>query len=497
MAIGPDFQAGLMALNRFGFGSRGGASDLAHAASDPRGALKAELAQPAVAQIDSPGLLTTEQALKAFYDDAQRQKLEREQAAKGQSAAPAANNAGMDKSTPAMSMAGPSAETNGKPAGTESLKNPPEMQVAQTLFRDEALARFRSVSHADVGFVERLVHFWSNHFCVSAAKGEIIRASAGSFEREAIRPNVLGRFAEMLLAVESHPAMLSYLDNAQSLGPNSIAGQKRKRGLNENLAREICELHTLGVDGGYTQADVTSLARILTGWTVVGPQADLGRPGIFAFFDRGHEPGDQMLLAKVYPARGAEQGRAALVDLARHPSTAKHISRKFARHFIADDPPDGLVAHLESVFRDSDGDLKAMAIALIESDDAWAKPSSKVRSSEEFMLAAIRALDRVPEDPNPILGSLTAMGQPLWQPPGPNGWPDTVAAWASSEGLKARLDASAAIAARTKEAIDPNELLQTIAGDAATRETRQAVARAETRQQGLALLLMSPEFQRR
>jgi uncharacterized protein (DUF1800 family) len=306
---------------------------------------------------------------------------------------------------------------------------------------------------------------------------------------------VLGRFADMLRAVTSHPAMLVYLDNAQSFGPTSTAGQKRKSGLNENLAREILELHTLGVAGGYTQADVTSLARILTGWTFAGREGRIGEPGQFTFFPNGHEPGDHRLLGKLYAAGGIEQGEAALADLARHPATARHIARKLAQHFVADEPPQVLVDRLARTFEKTGGDLKAMALALLDSDEAWSSERPKIRSPQEFLMAAVRAVGRVPEDPGLLLGPLNVMGMPLWQPPGPNGWPDTVAAWATPKGMKSRLDISAAIAARLKESIHPGELLDATFGEAASRETRQAVTRAESRQQGLALLLMSPEFQ--
>ena len=204
---------------------------------------------------------------------------------------------------------------------------------------------------ADCGFAERLVVFWSNHFCISANKGGLARMWAGSFEREAIRPHVLGRFADMLKAVEQHPAMLFFLDNQQSLGPDSRAGQNRKRGLNENLAREIMELHTLGVGGGYTQDDVTSLARIITGWTFAGRQGQLGAPGSFRLQRQcASARARSALLGKIYEANGVAQGEAALADIARHPSTAKFIATKFARHFVADDPPPALVARLQDVF---------------------------------------------------------------------------------------------------------------------------------------------------
>jgi uncharacterized protein (DUF1800 family) len=496
MAIGPDSKAASLAFRRFGFGPRGGAFDVARAASDPRGFLKAELQQPAITQLDAPTLPPTKIALQAFFIDQEQRKAERRNIPPEGTTPLAASIASVstghaDDPAQTMAASGPP-DTSGK----NNTPKSPEPPVAQKFLRADAMARFRSAFHAEVGLAERLVHFWSNHFCVSAVKGPV-RAIAGCFEREAIRPHVFSRFADMLQAAQRHPAMLFYLDNAQSFGPHSKAGQNRKRGLNENLAREILELHTLGVDGGYTQADVTALARILTGWTFAGAKGKLGEPGTFVFFTNAHEPGNQTLLGKVYPAGGIEQGEAALADLARHPATARHIARKLARHFVADNPPDSLVAKLEKQFRDTDGDLKAVSVALIDADEAWTAPLSKMRTPEEFMMAALRAIDRMPDDPGAILGPLAAMGMPLWQPPGPNGWPDTVDAWASSEGMKSRLDASAAIAARVKDQINPSELIDTISGEAATPETRQAIARAESRQQGLAMLFMSPEFQRR
>jgi uncharacterized protein (DUF1800 family) len=371
------------------------------------------------------------------------------------------------------------------------------LNVIQKTFRAEALARLQRAMIADCGFAERLVTFWSNHFCISANKGELARIWAGSFEREAIRPHVLGRFVDMLKAAEQHPAMLFFLDNQQSLGPDSRAGQNRKRGLNENLAREIMELHTLGVGGGYTQDDVTSLARIITGWTFAGRQGQLGTPGTFVFNTNAHQPGAQLLLGKSYADNGVAQGEAALEDIARHPSTAKFIATKFARHFVADEPPPSLVARLQEVFRKSDGDLGALAAALLDSDEAWQAPQTKIRSPYEFLVATGRLLMQLPDDPTRYLGGLNLLGQPLWTPAGPNGFPDTNAAWAAPEGMKLRLDIAAQVASRLADNIDPRDLLELVAADAASPETRRTVERAESRQQALALLLMSPEFQRR
>src|SRR5438105_3524835 len=273
----------------------------------------------------------------------------------------------------------------------------------------QALGRLQRAVIADCGFTERLVVFWSNHFCISANKGGPARMWAGSFEREAIRPHVLGRFADMLKAVEQHPAMLFFLDNQQSLGPDSRAGRNRNRGLNENLAREIMELHTLGVGGGYTQADVTSLANVITGWTYAGRLGQLGAPGTFVFNANAHQPGAQRVMGKIYDANGVAQGEAVLADIARHPSTAKFIATKFARHFVADDPPPALVARLKDVFVTSDGDLRLLANALVDADEAWTAPLTKMRSPYEYLVATGRIFARVPDDPGRYLGGLNLL----------------------------------------------------------------------------------------
>ncbi|MBR0810544.1 DUF1800 family protein [Bradyrhizobium diazoefficiens] len=515
-----DSQAALVALNRFGFGARGGASgDLVNASSDPRGFVKAELARASGVLLEAPGLQSTQQLGQAVfaYQDQVRQAREAAKAAgpaETPSVAPAEQKpalrrnlslnaaatevAGqMTEAKPADNAAKPEAMQPNAAAPPAAKPAPQPLNVIQKTFRAEALARLQRATLAECGFTERLVVFWSNHFCISASKGELARIWAGAFEREAIRPHVLGRFADMLKAVEQHPAMLFFLDNQQSLGPDSRAGQNRKRGLNENLAREIMELHTLGVGGGYTQDDVTSLARIITGWTFAGRQGQLGAPGSFVFNSNAHQPGPQMLLGKTYEPTGLAQGEAALADIARHPSTANFIAAKFVRHFVADDPPPALVARLRDVFVKTDGDLKALAMALVDSEEAWQAPLTKMRSPYEFLVASGRLLARVPEDPSRYLNGLNLLGQPLWSPAGPNGFPDTNAAWAAPEGMKLRLDIAAQIGSRLGSNIDPIDLLEFAAADAASIETRRAVERAESRQQALTLLLMSPEMQRR
>ncbi|MBR0777603.1 DUF1800 family protein [Bradyrhizobium diazoefficiens] len=523
-----DFQAALVALNRFGFGARGGASgDLINAASDPRGFVKAELARPNGVLLEAPGLQSTPQLGQAVFAYQDQVKQARE-AAKETARETAKDTAPAETPQPApadpkpalrrnLSLNAVATEIAGQMADAKTADNaakpdtmqpnmaapppakpaPQPLNVIQKTFRAEALARLQRATLAECGFTERLVVFWSNHFCISAGKGELARIWAGAFEREAIRPHVLGRFADMLRAVEQHPAMLFFLDNQQSLGPDSRAGQNRKRGLNENLAREIMELHTLGVGGGYTQEDVTSLARIITGWTFAGRQGQLGAPGSFVFNANAHQPGPQVLLGKTYQATGLAQGEAALADIARHPSTANFIATKFVRHFVADDPPPALVARLREIFVRTDGDLRALATALVDSDEAWKSPLSKMRSPYDFLVASGRLLARVPEEPGPYLNNLNLLGQPLWSPAGPNGFPDTAAAWAAPEGMKLRLDIASQMGARLGNNIDPLDLLEFAAADAASIETRKTIERAESRQQALALLLMSPEMQRR
>jgi len=521
-----DSQAALVALNRFGLGARGGASgDLINAASDPRGFVKAELARPDRVLLQVPGLLSTPALGQAVFEYQFEVKQARDAVKTGApmpdsvppdiAAKAQRRNLSLDGLAMQMAPKEPEKDSHKEPkdAATRNANAamnpsetmqpnvvkppPPPLNVIQKTFRAEALARLQRGVIADCGFAERLAVFWSNHFCISASKGGLARMWAGSFEREAIRPHVFGRFADMLKAVEQHPAMLFFLDNQQSLGPDSRAGQNRHRGLNENLAREIMELHTLGVGSGYTQDDVASLARIITGWSYAGRQGKLGEPGSFIFNANAHQPGPQRLLGKIYEDNGLAQGEAALADIARHPATAKFIATKLARHFVSDDPPPALVARLQDVFRRTDGDLKAMSTALVDSDEAWQAPLTKLRSPYEFLVASGRLLSRIPEDPGPYLGSLNLLGQPLWSPPGPNGFPDTNAAWAAPEGMKLRLDISARVASKLADSIDPRDLLELAAADAASSETRRTIERAESRQQALALLLMSPEFQRR
>jgi uncharacterized protein (DUF1800 family) len=485
----------ILALSRFGCGARPG--DAARG-GDPKEALLAELTAPRAALIDSVALQSTPQILQELYAYELRRKMERDVAVIDRlagSAMPTPEVAALlfPVAAPATGVAAEMAMQPNAPGMASKPETPPH----QRAFRADAQARIAQAYAAPIGFVERLVAFWSNHFCVSVAKSNIGRGVAGAFEREAIRPHVLGRFADMLLAVERHPAMLNFLDNQQSIGPNSIAGHNQKSGLNENLAREILELHTMGVGSGYTQADVTQLAYVLTGWTIVGREGKLGEPGSFAFNPRAHEPTAATVLGRIYTQDGAAQGESALADIAREDATAKHIASKFARHFVADAPDAGLVHRLAEVFRQTDGDLAALARALVEDAAAWSAPATKLRNPWELTIAAYRALGRNPEDPGPTLNALDLLGMPLWQPGGPNGFSDDSPTWASPEGLKTRLQLAARFAHQIEYPSGPIAMVDDILGPRASNATREAVARADSREQAYALLLLSPDFQRR
>ncbi len=343
------------ALHRFGLGAKPGGLTV-ELARDPIGVLRRETFDPTRLFIEDESLPTTQVALAKHFEEQKAERLARE-ASRDEMREMRVARARSDAASPPADMAGAAAQPRPQ-------VQPP--QIEQIIYRNEVMARLRMSLEPAIGFGERLVLFWSNHFCVSVAKGQITRATAGALEREAIRPHVFGRFADMLLAVEKHPAMLFYLDNRQSVGPGSRAARNRNVGLNENLAREILELHTLGVDGGYTQADVTALARIITGWSFVGAGERLGPAGSFVFVANRHEPGEQLLLGKRYSDTGVEQGETALRDIARHPSTATHVARKLVRHFIsADAPPPAMIEHLAKVFRDTDGDLAEVSRALV------------------------------------------------------------------------------------------------------------------------------------
>ena len=413
----------------------------------------------------------------------------------------------------ARRQAMPAAMTTG---AAEMPQADPQANAAKRYFRQAIQqdylvmnsARLDSALTTSSPFVERLVHFWANHFAVSIDKLPVI-GLAGLLEFEAIRPHVLGRFSDMLLAVEQHPAMLVFLDQAQSIGPESQAGMfaamrgRKRLGLNENLAREIMELHTLGVRTGYSQADVTEFARALTGWTVSGlgrgPAARLigGSPGQFQFAALLHEPGARMIMGKRYDEEGEAQARAVLLDLAASPATAKHIATKLARHFAGDDPPPALVERLSKAYLASGGDLPTVYRTLIQSPEPWALKPLKFKNPWEWTVSALRAVGSNELDPKMAAGVLRQLGQPTWQPGSPAGWDDIAASWAGPDALVRRVEVAQRIGAKAASTIDARSLAEKLFPQSLSDATRTAIARAESPADGLALLLVSPEFVRR
>lgn len=465
------------AFHRFGYGPRPG--DIA-STDDPRSLIEAELDDVRGSLPGSGNLPASSEIFVSIRSDQEARKVARLE--KASMPAPAA---GMATAAPRDPMAMP-------PANPSPSKSMPS--AAQAAYVNDVKARIEAVLAAPCGFVERLAAFWSNHFAVQVQKDEMVRGLAGAFEREAIRPHLTGRFEDMVLAATEHPAMLRSLDNMVSVGPDSPFGRKSRRGLNENHARELMELHTVGVDGGYRQADVTSLARVLTGWTVNDVKSDT--PGTFVFRAAWHEPGPQTVMKRAYASGGIEQGRQALLDLAHDPATARHIARKLATAFVSDDPDSGLVDRLARTFTETGGDLGAVSRALVRDEGAMASPCAKLKSPQEYLFSAARGLS-LNLDAGLFLRSLRDLGEAPWDPPSPAGFPLDSSAWLAPDGLNTRIQVAERLASIDKSNIDPRSLVGDLLGGTASNDTRQAVARAETRQQAIALLLMSPEFQRR
>jgi uncharacterized protein (DUF1800 family) len=412
----------------------------------------------------------------------------RDEARKQMAAASPADTPNNTANTTAMAADAGQGESEAEIKAAAEAVPDPGLQI----YVDEAKVRTEAALSAEIGFTERLVWFWSNHFCISADK---IQSMSGAYEREAIRPHTLGRFGDLLQAVEGHPAMLFYLDNIGSMGANSIAGLNRSRGLNENIGREVLELHTLGVRSGYSQDDVTSFANVLTGWSWLPPGDNPEHGGEFSFNPRLHEPGAQTVLGKSYAQEGIEQGRAVLRDLADHPSTAVHVATKLARHFVADDPPAVLVERLAKVFRDTSGDLKEVAKALVTSPEAFALPPTKLKRPSEWMVSVVRAAGLTEIDPRRYTSGQALLGEALWRPTSPRGYPDNEASWI--DGMGRRLDVANNFAERVAGQVDPQDIIDVVLGSCVSPELVQAVGRAESRQQALALLFMSADFQRR
>jgi uncharacterized protein (DUF1800 family) len=456
-----------IAVLRFGLGARPG--DLAAAAGDPRAWLLAQI-KGAVQLAGNTPLAPSDQIFtEVLAAREERRDLKRE-------AATAAQN-------------------------TRVLN--PVRDAYLPHYRAQVLARAQSAALTTRPFAERLVHFWANHFAVSADK-RAVTGVAGTLENEAIRPNVDCRFIDLLIAVEQHPAMIVFLDNQYSVGKDSELAQLAARhgrefGINENLAREILELHTLGVNGGYTQGDVTSFAEIITGWSIGGGKGRLagGIPGRFHFRGNLHEPGAKIFLGKTYREEGRRQGEAVLEDLAQHPATAHFIATKLVRHFVADDPPQAAVDRVAKTFLDTGGDLPRVYAALVHCPEAWNPEARKFKTPEDFVFSTLRTLTISPRQPEEVIRSFDLLGQRQYTPGSPAGWPDTSRSWDGSDALMHRVLWASRVAGRYERGLDPVDLAATGLGAYARPETVTALRRAASGTQALALLLMSPEFQRR
>ncbi len=463
-----------IAATRFGLGARPGEIDAAR--SDPQGWLSRQIS-PRGADLGVADYELSAQRIAEFRNfraDRRDQRMDAAEAMKKGEAPPA--------------------------------KDP--VQIAGRMIREGAaedfLARSRNAASTDASFRERWATFWCNHFTVSGVK-LITAVTVGPFEAEAIRPRVFGRFEELLIASSAHPAMLLYLDQAQSTGPNSRIGmalQKRPNprnrggGLNENLAREILELHTVGVEGGYSQADVTEFARCMTGWSV-GNQREPEKFGKFVFREYAHEPGDRTVMGRTYRDQGVDQAASVMKDLAASPKTARFVCTKIARHFVSDTPPPELVADLEKSWLATGGNLGEVAKALIASPHAWAAEPHKFKTPYEFLISSYRLIGGQPGAIEHLAPTLNGLGMKAYSPPSPKGWPDEGAYWATPDALIKRMAWAESFAAQVAPERDPDALARSALGARLSERSAKAVARAESRPEALSLLLMSPEFQRR
>jgi uncharacterized protein (DUF1800 family) len=382
----------------------------------------------------------------------------------------------------------------------------PMRQAIRDTYLSQVAARYQVATHCEESFRERLVHFWTNHFAVSADKF-VVSTLAGTLENEAIRPNLQGHFYDLLVVADSHPAMILFLDNQASVGadsPLALSSRPRFRAgrkfdINENLAREIMELHTLGVSGGYTQHDVTSFAKVLTGWSVGSREGMLqtSQPGKFVFREKLHEPETQIILGKRYNEDGVHQVLAVLKDLSRHPSTAHFVATKLVRHFVADNPPVAAVEQVVKAFRDSDGHLPTVHRAVVSCTDAWNQSTPKFKTPHEFVVSTFRAFDYVPPEPKKIFASFELLGQRPYTPGSPAGWPDTASQWDGADALMKRIEWATQVAHRAGSRYVPMELATRSLGDALSEHTLMAINNAADAVQGITLWLASPEFQRR
>jgi len=472
MSVSPET---IIAANRFGLGARPG--DLEHIGSAPREWLLSQIEHPQTLPKAAREVPDSKSVLSLFFNSREMNRNMRDR--------------------------GVEANTTITPEDFIKLG-----QQMRPVYMQHVLSRALLAIKSETPFHERLVHFWSNHFAVSTKSPQMVGLAA-TLEFEAIRPNITGNFSDLLFAVESHPAMITYLDNQLSIGTNSDRAKlvdrrrqaNRKPGINENLAREILELHTLGVNGGYTQEDVISFAKVISGWTYGGfsrgGRFNSGPVGEFHFNQEMHESGVKTVLQKQYRQSGMDQGKAVLKDLGEHPATARHLATKLARHFIADDPPEAAINRISEAYLDSSGHLPVVYAEIVNSSEAWQLPFAKYKTPEEYVHSAYRAIKFTPDDAQQLLRPLAELGQQPFQAGSPAGWPDTTQEWSGGEALFKRIEFSNVLAVQLGNIVNPSKLAKEVLGTLLGDHTRIAIRRAERASQGIALLLASPEFLRR
>ncbi|MEL6238106.1 MAG: DUF1800 domain-containing protein [Pseudomonadota bacterium] len=486
-----------VALNRFGYGLRPGESP----PSDPQSYLLRQLREFDPRPGSLSGRPDTSGEAGELLQIIRKSRREREEMS--------AMEASADAMAPVADKAASKPKRSSRAEQLAAL--PPEyrakVQEAYGRYRVDVAARINVAVTSPNPFAERLVHFWSNHFSVSAGKPGT-PFEVGNHEFNAIRPRLTGKFSDMLKAAVLHPAMLLYLDQFQSIGPNSQIGERRRRrspnapqrGLNENLAREILELHTLGVDGGYSQADVTEFARALTGWTVPNlsrlARFAKDQPGGAAFVEIAHEQGTRTVMGRRYEDTGPAQAIAILDDLAAHPSTARFVATKLARHFTKDDPEPSLVARLERDFLQTGGDLGSLAQTLVNAPESWNEEPVKFRQPVEWLTSVLRFTGIDGLDEKRINGVVRQLGQVPWGAPSPAGFDDLADSWAGPDALLRRVELADRIA-RNAPADAVLARAEAAFPEALSDNTRTWIARAESGRQALGLMLVAPEMMRR
>ena len=444
-----------IAVNTFGMGALPG--EFADARSDPKGKLLSALSHPDCVVIEDPNLQNTPDIIERYFKQSAVRRA---------------------------------ARLSGRPR-TGVPQHPMKSAKAVSVYQTEITARYRHAISCPNSFCERWARFWSNHFTVSGS-GPMLRSMVGAYEREAIRPNVFGRFSDLLKAAVFHPSMLIYLNNVGSIGPNSRVGLRLGKSYNENLAREVLELHTLGIGGGYSIDDIVDFAKALTGRSVGLNRKQAKTLGRTCFKAGNHEPGAKTVLGKTFPDYGAGQAGAILDWLCVQPATATFIASKLARHFVSPRVPGTLVSKLAKTFSNTNGDLTALASALINADESWRESERIYKTPEEFVISTGRALTS--GDVKPDIMIAKKLGQAPFMAPSPKGWAASGRDGINAENLLLRLSWLRVELEKSPGWINAPYLLQEALGGHGSGALRALVSGPLPRLDCLRAVLMSEEF---